>query len=235
MTPALRLVVAWMVCALAVAVWHRARGWQDAESAPRPGTAQRAELPIAQHDAITRYLQARYDEVEYRDDGYRVTGLAYIPAEAPLVEVRHEALRRFFPDTRFFKTSVQAPYMEYRRVETLVSFRRGPGGDDIRSCLSLTYGKQSHKFMAQFTRVAASTLVARRELALALAELLAGTVARGSARLSADGVLEARAEIWRAGVHWRDVDVTKDWNGRVDRIVISNPLGSGVDLVVSAF
>ena len=234
MTPALRLVVAWMVCALAVAGWYRARWWQDAEPEVC-AAAESAELPIAQHDAITRYLQARYDEVEYRGDGYSVTGLAYIPAEAPLAELRSDLLRRLFPDTRFFKTTLRSAYMEYARVETLVSFRRLPGGDDIRSCLSLTYGEQSRKFMAQFTGLSAPTLVARRELALALAELLAETVARGSARLSADSVLQARAEIWHDRLHWRDVDVTTDWNGRVDRIVISNPSGRGVDTVISIF
>ena len=232
MTPALRLVVTWMVCALAVAVWYRAR-WRQGAEPEVCVAAQAAELPIAQHDAITRHLQARYDEVDYRDDGYRVTGLAYIPAEAPLAELRSDVLPRFLPDTRFFKTTVRSAYREYPRVETLVSFRRVPGGDDIRSSLSLTYGEQSRKFMAQFTGVSASTVVARRELALALAELLAETVSRGSARMSADGVLEARAEIWQDGVHWRDIDVTKDWNGRVDRIVISNPLARGVDSVIS--
>ena len=221
-----------MVCALAVAVWYRARWWQGAE--PGVSTAARpAQLPVAQHDAITRYLQARYDEIEYRHDGYRVTGLAYIPAESPLVEVRNEALRRFFPDTRFFKTTVQTAYTEDPRVETLVSFRRWPGGDDIRSCLSLGHGEQSRKFMAQFTGISVPTLVVRRELALALAELLVETVAGGNARLSADSVLMARAEIWQTGLHWRDVDVTTDWNGRVDRIVISSPLGGTADIVIS--
>jgi len=235
MTPALRLVVAWMVCALAVVVWHRVRWWRDAEPAPCPGTVRPANLPIAQHDAITRYLQARYDEVEYRDDGYSVTGLAYLPWEAPLAELRSDGLRRFFSDTRFFKTTVRSTAKEYPQVETLVSFRRTRGGDDIRSGLSLTYSEQSRKFMAQFTGVSAPTLVARRELALALAELLAETVAQGSARLPADSVLEARAEIWQHRLHWRDVDVSTDWGGRVDRIVISNPLDHSVDAVISIF
>jgi hypothetical protein len=233
MTPALRLVVTWMVCALAVAAWYRARWWQDAAEVCA-GTSP-GNLPAAQHDAIKQYLQARYDEVEYRDNAHSVTGLAYIPWEAPLVEVRHEALRRFLPDTRFLKTAVQAPYMEYPRVETLVSFRRGPGGDDIRSCLSPTYGEPSRKFMAQFTGIFAPTLVVRRELALALAELLAETVGKGSARLSADSVLGARAEIWQDRLHWRNVDVTTDGYGRVNRIVISNPLGRSVDIVISGF
>jgi len=48
--------------------------------------------------------------------------------------------------------------------------------------------------MAQFTGASAPTVVERRELA----------------RLFADGVLEARAEIWQGGLHRRDVDVTKD-------------------------
>ena len=56
-----------------------------------------------------------------------------------------------------------------------------------------------------------------------------------SAESAADSVLQARAEIWHDRLHWRDVDVRADWNGRVDRIVISNPLGRGVDIVVSVF
>src|SRR5262245_4708397 len=116
MTRAMRLVVVWMAGALALAIGYRVHVLRDAEPPPPVASLPLAlplppplpfPLPSPPEPAITDYLRAHYDEIEHRDDGYVVTGLAYIPAEAPLVEIDNRLLRDWFlPDTRFFKTEL---------------------------------------------------------------------------------------------------------------------------------
>ena len=109
--------------------------------------------------------------------------------------------RRFLPDTRFFKTTAFGPpNMEYSTGRN-AGRRSGACREETTSAppFPSPMAEQSRKFMAQFTGVSASTVVARRELALALA---AGCWRRrwpGAARACPPiGVLEARAEIWQA-------------------------------------
>ncbi len=216
----MRLVVVWMAGALALAIGVRVHSLRHASPSP-PATSLPPPRPLPVERAIADYLRGRYDEVDYRDDGYVVMGLAYVPEEAPpLLEIENEALRRFLPDTRFFKTALAAPFMEYRHVETLVSFRRTAGRDDIRSCLSPTYGSASGAFLSQFHGVNVSTPEARRALALGIAQLLAEATFRGRARPPTTTVVEARAELWHGRLHWRDIDVLADCYGRVDRVFI---------------
>jgi hypothetical protein len=179
------------------------------------------------HRAIVAYLQAHYDDIEPLDDGYSLTGLAYVAAEAPLVEVQNPVLRRFLPDTRFFKTTLSSPYMEYPRVETLVSFRRARGRDDIRTCLSPVFHAASQKFIDQFLGLSASTRPSQRELALAIAELLAEITYRGKARPSPTGIFDGRAELWHDYLFWRVVSVTSDFEGHVDRVFVARAIEPG--------
>jgi hypothetical protein len=203
---------------------HAMRGATDAAA----GVAA-ADEPRA---AIMKYLQIHYDDVEYRRGGYAVHGLAYVGA--PLVELNDLRLRRFKPDTRFFKTKLLSPRMEYPKVEMLVSYRRFEGRDDIRTCLSPVYQPASSKFFSRFIGVEASTWPEQRELALALVELLAEVTYEGEARPAPGGVSVARAELWHGPLHWRDVDVVSGREGWVTSIVISNPISKKTDVILNA-
>ncbi|HMF43157.1 MAG TPA: hypothetical protein VKQ32_20940 [Polyangia bacterium] len=235
MSRAYRLIAVWMAGALGTLAVYGAHRLERAESA---APAQPAPVALmSPRAAIVKYLEARYDEIEYHPDGYAVTGLAYIPAEAPLSEVSDARLRQFLPDTRFFITTVAAPNFEYREVRTLVSFRPSPRGDDIRTCLSASFRKLALKFFSQFIGVQAPTLQSRRELALAIAGLLAETMLDGQSHPSAD--LDAGgAEVWYG--HWTpmhafDVDVASDADGRVDRVIVSGAYRHDDDVIVSAW
>jgi hypothetical protein len=231
-----RLIIVWMAGALGTVVVYGARRLQIAEGAAgsadvRPASQSAADDP---REAITKYLQARYDEVEYRDDGHTITGLAYVAAEAPLVEVQDAALRQFLPETRFFTTKLASPTLEYQEVSTLVSFRRTARGDDIRSCVAVNFAKPSSKFLSQFTGIPVPQWHSQRELVLALADLLARTVHRGSARFAAEPLDGVRAEIWDGRLHNRDIELIVAWNGRVDSVILSNGRSHDIDMVVTA-
>lgn len=233
MSRAYRLIVVWMAGALGTLAVYGTHRLQIAEVATVPP----APVPLTPVDdaraAIVKYLKVRFDEVEYRDDGYAIKGLAYLAGEGLLVEVHEPALTRFLPDTRFFTTKLAAPSLEYPAVRTLVSFRRTVRGDDIRSCVAIDFTKPSAKFLSQFTDLPVPTRQSQQELALALADLLARTVHRGIARLADHSVNGVVAEIWDGRLHWRNLQLIVSWNGHVDSIILSNPISHGVELVVT--
>lgn|SRR5262245_4028519 len=226
MNASLRLVVAGMAGILVTAVAYRAHQWQEADDAlrrrlpPMPTLIAAAPIPIreGQLDAIGRDLATRFP-IEPRRGTDVNAGWSYTPGDRSLLEVRSEALRRFLPDTRFFRTTLLGPDVTLESL--LVSFERKPEWDDIRTCaMSLDY---PHQFLSQFIGVPAPTVQARRELAVAVAELLAFPGAGGRARVSAHAVGdEARAELWYGDLHGFDIVITSGSSGRVDRITMSN-------------
>jgi hypothetical protein len=142
-----------------------------------------------------------------RDDSLRYPGPPYHGA---LVEVRDEALQRLLPDVLFFEASYP--------VGVLVSLKRTSSGDEVRSC-SLE-DRRFDEFFAQFVGIRLPHLPARRQLAFALAKLLADLHAEGRGSVGWGDGRGARAEIWLGDLHWRAVEVTADDDGRVSRIAV---------------
>jgi hypothetical protein len=224
-TPALRLVVAWMVGVVAtlgvvtLAAWRGQLWFHDAHAAC-PAALPSPPVLESPSSAIRNYLRAHYDEIDDRNGGL-TTGLAY--DGAPLVEVRNDRIQRALPGTRFFTTKVQRADYEDKQAETLVSFTRGAEHDDIRSLLSPVYGRSSHKFFGQFFGISAPTLGERKEIALGIAELLATITYAGVARPAIRHGRRATAELWYDGLLWRDVEVASNHRGRVNEVVVRNP------------
>jgi len=236
--PALRLVVVWMVGALALAaVWcvHVLRDGQPVAAAPaRVLSPPPAPVVDDPRDVIARYLRIRYDGAGY--------GLAY--AGQPLTEIENPTLRRFLPDTRFFATKLHDAVMDGLidlHVDLLVSFKRAPGpANEIRSWPLYAGDGPAHSFLTQFLGISASTWSERRDLALALAQLLAATTDGGSARSSTRCFKDTYAELWRGRApwlsreHWRDIYVFSD-NGRVSRVAIWNQIDHRLEAKVSSY
>ncbi len=240
MSSAQRLIVAWTAGALATLLTFSLNPPERRlTTAPEPVPLAPARVADEPREAIKTYLQVHYDAVVYEEGGHTLMGLAYLPSEAPLVEIEVATLRRLLPDTRFFKTQLATAQIEFPHVQALVSFRPGAAGrDDIRTSLSAEFDSPSHKFLWQFLGIAAPTLQARREVALAIARLMADTTYRFGARLCADPQLVAgRAEIWsdKGRMHWRDVDVFSNGRGQVSRVAISNPVDRRVEVTVASF
>jgi len=219
MTPALRLAVVWMIGALALAIGWHAYTAHDAERAAVaiPPTPAFVNDP---HHAITTALRARFPyERRYPpdiDDASPV-GPAYMGD--PLVEIDNAELGRWVPGTRFFETGVVSGCIGDR---VLISFKRGEEGDDIRFWISGARDRPAHRFLAQFLGIGAPTAVDRRALARAIAALVV-PIGTGHVDLIADRWGDAGHER-RERRHWRDVEVSVDANGRVDRVVISDPI-----------
>jgi len=232
MTPALRLAVVWMLGALALAIGWRLYAVRDAERAAIEAAVAIPPTPLFvndPHHAITTALRARFPyERRYPidiDDTSPV-GPAYMGD--PLVELDHAELGRWLPGTLFFVTDVVSGCIGDR---VLVSFKRGEEGDDIRFWIAGTEDGSARRFLAQFLGVEAPTAVDRRALARAIAALVVpihlGHVDLVAGRWSVLGhdVSDRR--------HWRDVDVSADANGRVDRIAISRPTDHVVDFEIA--
>ncbi len=239
MPPALRLVVVWMVGALALAVaWcvHVRREGQPlaAAAAPAPPPAA-APVVDGTRDAITHYLRIRYDGADY---GFAYTG-------QPLTEIENPVLRRLLPDTRFFATKLHHPSEGWThyfgQVDLLVSFKRAPGpADDIRSWPLYRGDGPALSFLTQFLGISASTWSERRDLALAVAQLLAATTDGGSARSSTRCFMDTYAELWRGRApwlgreHWRDIYVFSE-HDRVSRVTIWNQIDHRLEAKVSSY
>jgi hypothetical protein len=240
MSGAQRLIFAWTAGVLASLLTFSLNPPECRGTAvPEPVPLEPARVADEQRDAIRTYLQVRYDAVVYEKGGPTLMGLAYLPGDGPLIEIEEATLRRLLPDTRFFKTQLATAQVEFPHVPALVSFRPGAAGrDDIRTSLSPEFESPSQKFLWQFLGIAAPTLQARREVALAIARLMAETTYRFSAHFCADPQLVAgRAELWSdtGSRHWRDVDVFSNWRGQVSRVAISNPVDRRVEVTVASF
>jgi hypothetical protein len=237
--PALRLVVVWMVGALALAAaWcvHVLREGQRVAAAPAPVLAPPSPAAPAVDEtrgAIARYLRIRYDGAA---DSFAYAG-------EPLTEIENSALLRLLPDTRFFATKLHGVLggLIDLQVDLLVSFKRAPGpADDIRSWPLHAGDGPAHGFLTQFLGISASTWSERRDLALALAQLLAATTDGGSARSSTRCFMDTYAELWRGRApwlgreHWRDVYVFSE-NGRVSRVTVWNQIDHRLEAKVSSY
>jgi len=236
MTRAQRLILVWMMGALGSAVAYRLHALRGATRAAPPAvTPACAPTLTAQADepraAIGKYLNTRYDEVVRRDGRDVVVGLAY--TGAPLIEVDSEPLRRLLPGARFFTTMLRSGYFQSTEVELLVSFKRTGAQDDVRTCLSGYFDRPSRKFLSQFLGISATTIEERREATLALAKLLATATLGATARSSTDCVFDTHAEIWRQGLHLRDIVMFSD-HGRVGRIVMVNRIDRSRENIVAA-
>ncbi|HEY5448216.1 MAG TPA: hypothetical protein VIQ54_05665 [Polyangia bacterium] len=213
MPTALRLVVMWMVGALAIAVAWCLHAQPDQPSvvspippAPAPAPLSAAPVVDASRVAVMKYLRERYDSY----------------ANAPLVEINDSTLRHFFPDTRFFATKLEPGVTSgliYWRENLLVSFRRAHCRDDIHSWPVDRNDASPQEFLAQFLGLSASTFLERCEVALGLGQLLAAVTEGGGARTSTRCFKDTHAEIRRGREPWRDVFVFSA-NGRVSRIAI---------------
>jgi hypothetical protein len=181
--------------------------------------AASADAPF---DAIVKYLDTRLGETE--------RGIAY--RGALIVAVDSSRLRRLFPDMRFFTTKVHRGALERRDVELLVLIRRYAGQDVILSSTAATCDSLFHGFLPQFMGVRAPTIESRREVALAMAELLANLVPAGKAHSSTQWFKGTGAEIWQGRRHWRDVEVFTE-SGVVNRIAIGNPSEHRIDAFTS--
>ena len=223
MPTALRLVVMWMVGALAIAVAWCLHALPDQPSvvspippAPAPPPLLAAPVADASRVAIVKYLRERY-------------GVDMRYANAPLVEIDNSTLRHFLPDTRFFATKLEPGLMAGLVSwpdDLLVSSRRTQGQDeDIRSWLVDWSDASAQEFLSQFLGLSASTFLERCEVALGLGQLLAAAKEGGSARSSARCFKDTRVEVWRGREpwlgreHWRDIFVFSA-NDRVSRIAI---------------
>ena len=162
-------------------------------------------------DAIRNYLQAHFDEVNYRRGRTFWSGLAY--RGAPLVEVRNDRLQRFLPRTRFFKSTLASADDEDPRVDVLVSYRHHDGGefrvarDDIWPVLPLERAPPADKFISQFCFLPAPTMRDREDIALGIAELFATITSEGSARLLPHQGRNARAQVQHDGRPYQDIEI----------------------------
>jgi len=110
--------------------------------------------------------------------------------------------------------------------------RRTRAGNDIRSSVAPLDGGPSRKFLGQFIGLVAASAQSRRELALAIATLIAASADDGRATMSPNEADEARARIWVGATHWRDIDVNTDHDGRVSEIVAVLPGAFILDVFV---
>jgi hypothetical protein len=187
-------------------------------SVPAVPAASAADAPF---DAIVKYLDTGLGETE-RAIAYR---------GAPIIAVDSSPLRRLFPDMRFFTTKVHRGELERGVVELLVLIRQYAGQDVILSCTAATCARPLDVFLSQFKGVRAPTIESRREVALAMAELLAKLMHAGKAHSSTEWFKGTGAEIWQGRRHWRDVDVLTE-SGVVSGIAIGNPSEHRIDTVV---
>jgi hypothetical protein len=218
-TPALRLTVAWMIGALALAVGWR---WYTVRAAAQiPPTPTFVDDP---RHAITRGLRDAFPQHMPRE------GERTLPVYRgdPLLELTDPGLRRFRPETRFFVTRVvNGNYGD----DLLVSFKRGEdGADDIRLWIAGAYDEEARRFVSQFLDVEASTPADRQALRRTLADLV--EVIRNGHALLFDGPSYghdiARDEVDDDPLRWLAIDLALGANGRVDRIAISHELDHGV-------
>jgi len=211
-----------MACVFALGVWHRPTEPRMAACPPiLPGHSAAFETP---DHAIRRYLRVHYDDIDVRDSGAVVeTGLAYVD-EAPLDEVHYDLLRRFLPRTRIFRTWLRTGVHHDLTADTIVSFRRTPEGDDIRSW-AVTEEGRLRKFLGQFIGVVAPDLRARRDVAMAIATVLSADLDNPTANLAVDPKRPdlTRVQVRRGEWHWCDIDVVTDHDGRVAQLVFRDP------------
>ena len=237
MSCAYRLIVVWMAGALGTLAVYGARRLQIAEVvALPPPPAQPAPATVTPVDqgvraAISRYLNIRYDWFDNRDDG----GFAY--KGAPLQELDDQRLRSLLPDTRFFVTTLHTDYREggQQQIDLVVSYR---AYDDVRSCVVGMSSRPSRRFLSQFIGLPASTPQARRELAMAIAQLFAQGTYERHVRRADESMQAGRAELWRGHwdeTHWRDIDVFSDAAGIVSRIAVTNPGERRLEIEVTSF
>jgi hypothetical protein len=228
MTTSLRMVVAWMLgvvatlCVVALAAWRGQLWFREPRAVcakemtlavtPAPAPPAVAAPADTARAAISEYLRAHFDEVDYRNGRTARTGLAYLGA--PLVEVRNDRLQRFLPRTRFFKSTLANADYEDPRLEVLVSYRHvndngefQAARDDIRPLLPLKRALVGDKFIAQFCYLAAPTPRDRQEIALGIAELLATITYKGSARVLPHHGMHARAELRHDGHPYQDIEI----------------------------
>lgn len=233
MSRAYRLIVVWMAGALGTAVVYGVRRLELAESAvtrivaPVSDSSSSRPLPIDDdpRDAIVEYLKSRYDPYPY--------GPTYLGA--PVVEVDDQRLRRWLPDTRFFRTALHGGGLAFWQIDLVVSFKRVAGNDVIQICRAVSFDGSVHGFLSQFLGISAPTVESRREVGLAVAGLLASPAYPGSARVAWRYFDAARVGLWSGRRHWCDVDVFSDRDGRVSRIAISDPIARRTEIVVSPF
>src|SRR3712207_1603262 len=99
---------------------------------------------------IRYYLSVKYSE--NRESGPRT--IHYEPGfdkDAALVPLDVQGLSSYLPGTRFYRTTLRGPSLCYLRVPLIVAIRTTKRGDDIRTCISPTYGWPSVKFLAMAT------------------------------------------------------------------------------------
>jgi len=171
--------------------------------------------------AAQDYLRRKYDEFEPLPNGqFRIFGLAYISAWAPLTAVDPSITRAYLPGVTFFQTVIHSPSVEYMKVEALVAVRRTTRGNEFRSCLSPVYDDVSPKFLALFEGISVQGHSARVAFTRCIAQLLAQITYEGRVgEVSGDGSTY-RAELWHSELHWRDVFVQFSDAGLVDSVTL---------------
>jgi hypothetical protein len=225
MTPALRLAVAWMIGALALAIGWRLYAVRDTERAAAAIPPTPVFVNDARH-AITTALRARFPyERRYPPEIHDTSPVGPAYMGDPLEEIDNAELRPWVPNTRFFVTGVVSGCIGDR---VLVSFKRGEDGDDVRFWIAGTQEGPARHFLAQFLGIDAPTAVDRRALSRAIAALV---IPIGFDHVDLiDGRWRDHGHVRSERRHWRDVDVSVDANGRANRIAISYP----VDIEIGA-
>jgi hypothetical protein len=170
--------------------------------------------------AAMEYLRGKYDKAIRRPNQTEITGLAYMPEEAPLYPLRTPLLRRLMPDTTFFTTTIFNPSMEYLHVETLVSVRSSSQGFDVRSTLSPVFTDTSPTFLEQFSGLSANSAAERSALTRAIADLLVRVTYKGALRELSCGTNTCTVQLWHGKLHWRDISVSFAPTSKVTGVLV---------------
>jgi len=171
------------------------------------------------------FEQVAYEHLRstYKNCGVLGPSEHCFPKDEVLVAIEAEGLTERLPGVRFFKSKLTTPYFEYPVVSVLVATAKR---DDVYSstvCFSPMYEDVPQSFLALFVGLHGDDKTARRDLAEAVAKLLAEITPQGRAESGRASATSAVAHVYSGERIWRSVQVDYDTDGVVQGVKVINP------------
>jgi hypothetical protein len=183
----------------------------SALSSPGAGPPNRAdELSVK---AVKRHLEKKYSG----ESTSKNPRLGFDPA-AEIVELDAPLLRKHLPGTRFYRTRLKTSFLSYWEVEMVVAATVNDGKITTREGLSPVFTPVSKEFLGQFLGIRTQTAEERRQLAVAIAELLQKVTYKGELHNARVGNSDSSIQLWTNGRRWRDIVLQFDSDGRVSSV-----------------
>jgi hypothetical protein len=151
--------------------------------------------------------------VEEKPDGPRL----HFDPRANIEALNYPILQKYLPKTRFFLTILNTDYHEYRQVWTVISASASHDKISIHECFHMTFTNVPKDFLAQFTGLRAKTLADRKDLALAIGELL------GKPNGQPENGHFEKADYWMEIGNWRYVVIRFDVMGNLKKVDVIHP------------